>query len=166
MGAVAFLGRVFFAAIFVLAAWQKTVDFGSDGGPALKGMEPKLEAFRGHITRLLNVQVPEVDVGSTPAHHPKLLLITAIVLEGLGGILFTLGSNLGALLLLLFLVAVTPIMHDFYNFEPTSQEFTQEFIQFLKNMSLFGALLFYLGLRNSAARSLARRKAGVKTKMT
>eukprot|EP00850_Spirogloea_muscicola_P005626 SM000026S08875 [mRNA] locus=s26:220185:221600:+ [translate_table: standard] len=158
MGAVAFLGRVFFAAIFVLAAWQKTVDFGSDGGPALKGMEPKLEAFRGHITRLLNVQVPEVD--------PKLLLITAVVLEGLGGILFTLGSNLGALLLLLFLVAVTPIMHDFYNFEPTSQEFTQEFIQFLKNLSLFGALLFYLGLRNSAARSLARRKAGVKTKMT
>eukprot|EP00850_Spirogloea_muscicola_P008892 SM000048S16604 [mRNA] locus=s48:641343:642776:- [translate_table: standard] len=158
MGAVAFLGRVFFAAIFVLAAWQKTVDFGSDGGPALKGMEPKLEAFRGHITRLLNVQVPEVD--------PKLLLVTAIVLEGLGGILFTLGSNLGALLLLLFLVAVTPIMHDFYNFEPTSQEFTQEFIQFLKNLSLFGALLFYLGLRNSAARSLARRKAGVKTKMT
>lgn len=33
---------------------------------------------------------------------------------------------------LLFIAAVTPIMHDFYNYDPSSPEFLQEFVQFLK----------------------------------
>lgn len=36
------------------------------------------------------------------------------------------------LLQLLFIAAVTPIMHDFYNYDPSSPEFLQEFVQFLK----------------------------------
>lgn len=69
---------------------------------------------------------------------------------------------------MLFLLGTTPIMHDFYNFSPTSVEFQGEFIHFLKvmflictllhtkvtfvffskyvqNLALFGALIFFLG---------------------
>jgi len=114
---------------------------------------------------------------------------------------------------LLFIAAVTPIMHDFYNYDPSSPEFLQEFVQFLKacwprpistllycaaccwsravfpgtlsvgsarwfslrarrgdccgcgpafgvqNLALFGALLFYLGMRSSAAKLARKRKA-------
>ncbi|GJP46416.1 hypothetical protein CLOM_g5707 [Closterium sp. NIES-68] len=159
MGFASFIGRVFFSAIFILAAWQKFNDFGPDGGPALKNMAPKLATFQGHLENSLGLSVPHVD--------PKILLLTAIVLEGVGGILFTIGSSLGAYFLLLFLVAVTPIMHDFYNFKPDSAEYIHEFIQFLKNLSLLGALLVYLGMRSSAAKLASRkRKAPAKSKVS
>eukprot|EP00897_Mesotaenium_endlicherianum_P006342 jgi/Mesen1/5736/ME000029S05044 len=158
MGFPAFLGRVFFSAVFILAAWQKATDFGVDGGPALKAIEPKLDMIKSHVESLWGLEIPDFEV--------KYLLLAAITLEGLGGILFTLGSTFGAYFLLLFLAAVTPIMHDFYNYDPTSQEFTQEFIQFLKNLSLFGALLYYLGMRNSAAKQLARKRKGASKQKT
>jgi uncharacterized membrane protein YphA (DoxX/SURF4 family) len=68
------------------------------------------------------------DVGLQTKH----LLMAAIVLEGLGGLLFTLGSSLGAYLLLIFLAAVTPIMHDFYNFDLASPDYLYQFNSFLK----------------------------------
>lgn len=150
MGFVSFMGRVFFSAIFILAAWQKLNDFGIDGGPALKEMAPKLELFKSQISSTLGLPLPHVE--------PRYLLTAAIALEGLGGLLFTMGSSIGAYMLLIFLAAVTPVMHDFYRHEPTSQEFTQEFIHFLKNLSLFGALLFFLGMKSSTARQIARRR--------
>eukprot|EP00475_Leptophrys_vorax_P043731 TRINITY_DN8512_c0_g1_i1.p2 TRINITY_DN8512_c0_g1~~TRINITY_DN8512_c0_g1_i1.p2 ORF type:complete len:169 (+),score=20.69 TRINITY_DN8512_c0_g1_i1:29-508(+) len=158
MGFASFIGRVCFSAIFILAAWQKFNDFGPDGGPALRSMEPKLTTFRGHVERATGVALPHVD--------PKLLLLTAIVLEGAGGILFTIGSSLGAYALLVFLAGVTPVMHDFYNQDPSSPEYIHEFIQFLKNLSLAGALLVYLGMRSSAAKLASRkRKAAGKSKV-
>lgn len=150
MGFVSFVGRVFFSAIFILAAWQKLNDFGNDGGPALREMKPKMDFFKSQISSALGTSLPNIE--------PRYLLMTAIALEGLGGLLFTLGSSVGAYMLLIFLAAVTPVMHDFYRHDPTSQEFTQEFIQFLKNLSLFGALLFFLGMKRSTARQIARRR--------
>lgn len=157
MGFISFVGRVFFSAIFILAAWQKMNDFGSDGGITLQTMNPKIALFKEHVAKAFNTTLPEFD--------NKYFLMAAIALEGAGGILFTIGSSLGAYALLIFIAAVTPIMHDFYNYDPASHEFTQEFIQFLKNLSLFGALLFYLGMRSSAAKLAARkRKTALKTK--
>ncbi|KAH9324339.1 hypothetical protein KI387_004517, partial [Taxus chinensis] len=99
-------------------------EFGIDGGSAVKSMEPKIGLFKNHVTTLLGVQVPEVEL--------KHLLMAAIGLEGIGGILFIFGSSLGAYLLLIFLASVTPIMHDFYNYDMTSPDYVSEFIQFLK----------------------------------
>ncbi|CAK9219131.1 unnamed protein product [Sphagnum troendelagicum] len=155
MGFVSFIGRVLFSAIFILAAWQKIQDFGVDGGGALKSMEPKIELFRQHVQETLHFSLPVVEM--------KYLLMAAIGLEGLGGLLFTFGSSLGAYLLLIFLAAVTPIMHDFYNFDLTNPEYLFQFSQFLKNLSLFGALLFFLGMKNSSYRQI-RKKPPVKTK--
>jgi hypothetical protein len=94
----------------------------------------------------------------------KHLLMLAIGLEGIGGLLFTLGSTLGAYMLLLFLALVTPVMHDFYNFDQSSLEYHHQFIGFLKNLSQFGALLFYLGMKNSASRNKMRKKHVTKPK--
>ncbi|KAH7443433.1 hypothetical protein KP509_02G034400 [Ceratopteris richardii] len=143
MGFTSFVGRVLFSAIFIFAAWHKITDFGEDGGSALKVMKPKMDLFISHITSR-GVSLPEIEL--------KYLLMAAIALEGLGGILFTLGSTLGAHLLIIFLLFVTPIMHDFYNYEVSSPEYVREFTQFLKNLSLLGSLLFFLGMTNYAAK--------------
>lgn len=155
MGFISFAGRVLFSSIFILAAWQKINDFGTDGGAAAKSMEPKLALFKNHVTTLLGVQVPEFEL--------KHLLMVAIGLEGLGGILFIFGSTLGAYLLLIFLASVSPIMHDFYNYDMTKPEYVTEFIQFLKNLSLFGALLFFLGMKNSFTKKPKKKISKSKT---
>eukprot|EP00250_Pteridium_aquilinum_P002765 c12977_g1_i1 orf=141-608(+) len=143
MGFTSFVGRVLFSAIFIFAAWHKIMDFGQDGGSALKAMRPKIDLLKNHLTSF-GVTPPEVEL--------KYLLMAAIALEGLGGILFTLGTSVGAYLLIIFLAAVTPIMHDFYNYDISSHEYVAEFTQFLKNLSLFGGLLFFLGMKNYAAK--------------
>eukprot|EP00245_Coleochaete_scutata_P016801 TRINITY_DN799_c0_g1_i1.p1 TRINITY_DN799_c0_g1~~TRINITY_DN799_c0_g1_i1.p1 ORF type:complete len:163 (-),score=29.19 TRINITY_DN799_c0_g1_i1:491-979(-) len=152
MGFLAFLGRVLFAAVFVFGAIQKIQDFRTDGGLAAEAMAPKIEAFRAHFKANLNSELPRIE----NTH----LLMGAIALEGLGGLLFVLGGSLavlGAYLLLIFLAMVTPVMHDFYNYAPSDPHFIVEFDRFAKNLSIFGALLFFLGMRSSALRSMARK---------
>lgn len=121
----------------------------------MKAMEPKISILKSHMASL-GVSVPEFQL--------KNLLMLGIAFEGLGGILFLFGSSLGAYLLLIFLAVVTPIMHDFYNYDIDSREYVTEFIQFLKNLSLFGALVFFLGMKNYAAKK-SRTKVG-KAKVT
>ncbi|CAM6045194.1 unnamed protein product [Sphagnum compactum] len=159
MGFLSFVGRVAFSAIFILAAWQKIQDFGQNGGAALQALDPKFELFRKNVNEMFNINfsLPQ-DV------ETKHLLMAAIVLEGLGGLLFTLGSSFGAYLLLIFLAAVIPIMHDFYNFDLESPDYLYQFNSFLKNLSLFGALLFFLGMKNSAFRQMTRKKQPIKAK--
>ncbi|KAJ7520862.1 hypothetical protein O6H91_19G026500 [Diphasiastrum complanatum] len=154
MGFLSFAGRVLFSAIFILASWQKINDFGQDGGGALKAIEPKFGTFKQLVATTLGYNLPKFEL--------KYLLITTITLEGIGAILFTFGSNLGAYMLLLFLAAVTPIMHDFYNFDAASPEYSREFVHFMKNVSLAGALLFFLGMKTSYSRRPRRKSAKVK----
>ncbi|GLJ22655.1 hypothetical protein SUGI_0426790 [Cryptomeria japonica] len=141
MGFVAFAGRFLFSALFIFSAWLKVYDFGYDGGAALNILTPKYGVFRNHVRTILGVDVPDFEM--------KQALMTIIALEGIGGILFTFGSNLGAYLLLILLAAVTPIVHDFYNYDMRRPEYVVEFVQFLKNLALFGALLFFLGTNSS-----------------
>ena len=73
----------------------------------------------------------------------------ATALEFLGGLLFILGSDLGAKLLVLFLVPVTFIMHDFWSIKDTaSQAYMIELILCFKNIAMVGALLVYLSLKH------------------
>ncbi|PWS21080.1 hypothetical protein DKP78_25470, partial [Enterococcus faecium] len=41
MGFVSFAGRVLFASVFLLSAYQEFSEFGADGGPAAKALRPK-----------------------------------------------------------------------------------------------------------------------------
>lgn len=79
---------------------------------------------------------------------PNVLVPLSGVLLLAGGASVALGfyARVGALLLALFLVPVTFAMHAFWN-APGELEATMQYVQFMKNVSLFGAtlLIMYFG---------------------
>ncbi|GMN53464.1 hypothetical protein TIFTF001_022595 [Ficus carica] len=151
MAFVSFVGRVLFVSVFVLSAWQEFNEFGTHGGPAAKSLEPKFNVFSKHVSAQTGIKVPEVQI----IH----LVAAAIALKGLGSLLFIFGSSFGAYLLLLHQAIVTPILYDFYNYDVERKEFAQLFAKFTQNLALFGALLFYIGMKNSIPRRQLRKKA-------
>lgn len=76
--------------------------------------------------------------------QPKMLLLGAIALLSLGGILVLLGyrASLGAVLLLLYWIPVTFIVHSFWNDPPELVRLQS--ILFMKNMAVTGGLLLVL----------------------
>lgn len=150
MGFFSFLGRLLFASIFILSAWQMFDEFGVDGGPAAKELIPKFTVIKQHISSKLGLGVPNIDVRN--------LVATTIVLKGLGGILFVFGSSFGAYLLLLHLAITTPLLYDFYNYELNKPEFHLLLPEFLQSIALFGALLFFLGMKNCIPRRQLKKK--------
>ncbi|EXB98154.1 hypothetical protein L484_008133 [Morus notabilis] len=154
MAFVSFVGRVLFVSVFVLSAWQEFNEFGTDGGPAAKFLEPKFKVFSHHISTQTGFKVPEVEWRPI-----KNLGAPAIALKGLGSLLFIFGSSFGAYLLLLHQAIVSPILYDFYNYDVEKKEFAQLFSKFTQNLALFGALLFYIGMKNSIPRRQLRKKA-------
>ena len=75
---------------------------------------------------------------------PQILLAGAIVFLIVGSLSVITGfkARFGAGLLAIFLVAATYYFHDFWNF--TGQEQQMQMIQFLKNLGLFGTMLFFM----------------------
>ena len=59
------------------------------------------------------------------------MLLAAVALELLGGALFILDFSIGAVFLMLFLVGVTPVIHDFWNVKDASTQ-QLEAAQFFK----------------------------------
>jgi len=99
----------------------------------------------------LGVAVPHIEL--------KHVIAATIALKGLGGLLFILSCSLGSYLLLLYLAIVTPIVHDFYNYDMEKAEFAQIFGKFTQDLALIGALLFFLGMKNSIPKRQAKKKA-------
>ncbi|RLN38572.1 hypothetical protein C2845_PM01G03200 [Panicum miliaceum] len=126
-------------------------EFGTDGGPAAKALQPKFNVFVKNISSHLGVAVPHIEL--------KHVIAATIALKGLGGLLFILSCSLGAYLLLLYLAFVTPIVHDFYNYDMEKAEFAQIFGKFTQDLALIGALLFFLGMKNSIPKRQAKKKA-------
>ncbi|KAK9289221.1 hypothetical protein L1049_017695 [Liquidambar formosana] len=151
MAFVSFVGRVLFASIFLLSAWQEFNEYGVDGGPAARSLRPKLEVFSKHVLTNVGAQVPEIEI--------KHLVAAAIALKGVGGLLFIFGSSLGAYLLLLHQAVATAILYDFYNYDVDKKEFAQLFIKFTQSLALVGALLFFIGMKNSMPRRQIKKKA-------
>lgn len=71
-----------------------------------------------------------------------ILLIGSIILLMLGGTLLLIGyrSSFGAVLLLLYYIPVTLIVHSFWN-DPDEMERRLEAIMFMKNLAIIGGLL-------------------------
>ncbi|CAK9165457.1 unnamed protein product [Ilex paraguariensis] len=157
MAFVSFLGRVLFVSVFVLSAWQEFNEFGVDGGPVVKYLRPKFNVFSNHVLIHTGQQVPDFEI--------KYLVAAAIAMKGLGSLLFIFGSACGAYILLLFQLIATPILYDFYNYDVDKKEFAQLFIKFTQNLALLGALLFFIGMKNSIPRRSLKKKA-LKTKTT
>lgn len=75
---------------------------------------------------------------------PSIMLAGAIVFLIVGGASILVGykTQIGAALLLVFLVLATYFFHDFWTFEGEARQ--QQMIQFLKNASLMGTMLFLI----------------------
>ena len=74
-----------------------------------------------------------------------MLLYGAIFLLAVGGLMVLLGyrSTLGALLLLLYWVPVTFMVHDFWN--SPREEMRLQSILFMKDVAIIGGLLMLVG---------------------
>uniref|UniRef100_A0A6M2EWZ3 HR-like lesion-inducer n=1 Tax=Populus davidiana TaxID=266767 RepID=A0A6M2EWZ3_9ROSI len=140
MGFFSFLGRVLFASLFILSAWQMFNEFGEDGGPAVPELISKLAIVKKHISSQLGVAVPDID--------PRHLVAGVIVLKGLGGFLFVFGSPVGAYLLLTYLALSSPILYNFYDYDRDESNYFVLLNEFLQSVALFGALLFFIGMKN------------------
>ncbi|KAE8735957.1 putative 2-oxoglutarate (2OG) and Fe(II)-dependent oxygenase superfamily protein [Hibiscus syriacus] len=151
MALVSFVGRVLFASVFILYAWQEFNEFGVDGGPAAIALKSKFNVFSKSLTSHTGLEVPEFDI--------KYLVAAAVAFKGVGGLLFIFGSTIGAFLLALQQVTVTPILYDFYNYDTEKKEFGQLFSKFSQNLALLGALLFFIGMKNSSPRRQLKKKA-------
>lgn len=115
MDVVVLIGRVVFAALFV--------------GSGLSHFQ-KREAMSGYAGQM-----------GVPSPLPATLASGAVILAG--GLMVLLGvwADLGALLLVAFLVPAAVIMHGFWRFTDDAQQAQMEQIQFMKDMALAGAAL-------------------------
>ena len=143
-GILACLGRVMIATIFLVsAAGNKIWKFNEVAG---------YMAAEG---------VPQMPVLGIPLH--KILLTGAIAFLLLGGLSVAAGyrARIGGFMLLVFLGAATYYFHDFWNVEPEKQPL--ELIQFLKNLSLAGTMVFIIA-NGAGPGSLDRRRQRQRTR--
>ncbi|KAI3504177.1 hypothetical protein L1887_32722 [Cichorium endivia] len=150
MGFFSFLGRLLFASLFILSAWQMFNDFGDDGGPAAKELAPKVACVQRFLASKIGNGVPKIDV--------KHVVLASMTLKGVGGILFVFGSTTGAHLLMYYLLFMTPLLHDFYNYETDDQKFHIHLLEFVQSLALLGALLFFVGMKTVLPRKLIKKK--------
>ena len=122
------VGRIFLAAIFVLSGVMKLADF---------------EGALGHMQSQ-----------GIPFAAP-LLMIAAIV-EILGGLSIITGfmTRIGTFALFLFLIPVTLLFHDFWNY--AGPERVSQSAQFMKNVAIMGGLLILMA--HGAARHAIDRR--------
>jgi putative oxidoreductase len=113
------VGRILLSLIFLASAAAKITDWQKPAG---------MMADRG---------LPAVNV----------LLSVAVALEIIGGVSVLLGlyARVGALLLLIFLIPVSVIMHNFWAFEEGPERMGQ-MINFMKNVSIMGGVTMILAL--------------------
>ncbi|KAG7018782.1 hypothetical protein SDJN02_20655 [Cucurbita argyrosperma subsp. argyrosperma] len=131
-------------------------EFGHNGGPAAAELSLKVAALRRNLSSKLGVAIPDIDV--------RHLVAISLSLKGIGGLLFVFGSRVGAYLLLLQLAIITPVLYDFFNYSPQKPIFDiLLFSDFLQHIALFGALIFFLGMKTTGPRKHSKKKTS-KTK--
>ncbi len=91
-------------------------------------------------------------MGKKGIPEPKLMLVGAIVFLIVGSISIIVGykARFGALLLLVFLVLATYYFHDFWAL-PDPQAQQEQMIQFMKNLSMMGAMLLIIATGSGPA---------------
>ncbi|XP_022844138.1 uncharacterized protein LOC111367472 isoform X2 [Olea europaea var. sylvestris] len=126
MGFFSFLGRLLFASLFILSAWQMFNDFGEDGGPAAKEWAAKLVTVEKFLASTFGKGALNIDI--------------------------------------YYLIFATPLLYDFYNYNVGEPKFFRLLSEFIQSIALLGALLFFLGMKNSIVRKQLKNKAAPKQK--
>jgi putative oxidoreductase len=116
-GPVAVLGRVLLAAIFLMSA-----------------VGNKIPHFGDVVKIMESVGMPV----------PTVMLIGAIGFLVVGSVLVILGfgTRIGAAMLLTFLVLASYYFHPFWTLQGQAQQ--EQMIQFMKNLSMMGAMIFLI----------------------
>lgn len=85
--------------------------------------------------------------GSKGVPVPKLAILATATLLFIGGASILLGwrPEIGVAALILFLIPVTPSMHNFWVETDPKQRMAQQ-VNFLKNVALLGSTLMFLGV--------------------
>ncbi len=117
-GLLSLSGRILIAAIFMMSAAGN-----------------KIPNFNAVAEAMGKVGIPS----------PQIMLAGAIVFLLAGSALLVLGlyARIGALLLLVFLVLATYYFHGFWRLEDAHAK-QEQMIQFMKNLSMMGAMLFII----------------------
>lgn len=114
----------------------------------LSAVGNKIPQFNGVAEHMASEGVP----------MPHAMLAGAIVflLAGSASVLLGYKARIGASLLLVFLILATCFFHDFWTFEGAERQ--AQMIQFMKNLSLMGTMLFLMA-NGSGAGSIDSRPA-------
>lgn len=109
---MALIGRILLASLFIWSGWGKLNGFSGTAG----------------------------FIGSQGLPMPQVLAALAVAVELGGGILLLIGlkTRWVALALVVFLIVITPIFHNFWD-APAAQAQMQE-INFLKNVAIMGGM--------------------------
>ena len=109
----ALVGRVLLALMFIISGWGKLNDFSGTAGY----------------------------IASQDLPMPQVLAVIAVAIELGAGLAIALGwkTRWAALVMVVFLVVITPIFHAFWNV-PADQAMMQQ-INFMKNLSILGGML-------------------------
>jgi putative oxidoreductase len=109
---MALVGRILLASLFIWSGWGKLNDFVGTAG----------------------------FIGSQGLPMPQVLAAIAIAVELGGGVLLLIGlkARWVALALVVFLIVITPIFHNFWD-APAAEAQMQE-INFLKNVAIMGGI--------------------------
>jgi putative oxidoreductase len=135
---VAFIGRTLLSVIFILSAIAQFIDWQGTTQYFDQGLTDFLALSLGNATLQGGIE--------WSIAHASFLLLAGVIFELVGGLLVFLGlwTRLGALLLLLFIIPTTLLFHHFWLLQGPDRQ--MQMIQFMKNLSIAGALLFLLAV--------------------
>ena len=149
----AFLGRLFLSGIFLFTAMQDIIQWSSQEEFIFTSLTTMMNSATGNrlILDVIAVILPKLSI----------FFAVAVFLKLFGGIcvLFQWKDRFGAFLLLLFLIPVTVIMHDFW--DKTGLARGESLVQFSKNIGIAGGL-FLLLARESSGNNKFQSDAGAK----
>jgi putative oxidoreductase len=102
--------------------------------------------LRSAIGKITGFSIVAAGMAKKGIPFSEVLLIGAIFCEIAGGLALVLGwkARWGALLLIIFMIPVTLLYHDFWNVE--AAQYRNQLNHFMKNLTIFGALVFILGM--------------------
>lgn len=135
---IAFLGRALLSIIFIASAIGKIIDWNNT-----------LQFFNAQLASWLPLNAAHPSLQGVIAFvsaNSLAFLVAGTICELVGGLLVFLGIwvRLGALLLLIFLIPTTAVFHHFWQLQ--EPDATVQMINFMKNLSIFGGVLFVLAM--------------------
>jgi putative oxidoreductase len=141
---IAFLGRALLSITFICS-----------GMYSLLGWQCSQQYFNQGLTDWLALSVGNptlqnaIEFGLSNA---SVLLLIGVIFEIVGGLLvfFGLFARLGALLLIIFLIPTTLVFHHFWQIQGGDRDV--QMVNFMKNVSILGGLLFLLALGKGSKR--------------